>query len=247
MKLAILADVHSNLEALTACLDHARAAGAEAFAFVGDLVGYGPDPAAVLDVVAAYAHAGAVVVRGNHDAAVVTPGADTMHRVAEEAIVWTRARLEERHRAFLASLPLLVRRGDSVFVHSSAERPADWTYVTDPLHASASLRAAGTRYVFSGHVHEPMLYYTALANRPIAFKPVPGVAIPVPPRHQWLAIVGSAGQPRDGNTAACYAMLDLEAERLTFHRVPYDWSATAAKIRAVGLPERLAHRLERGE
>ena len=158
MKLAILADVHSNLEALTACLDHARAAGAEAFAFLGDLVGYGPDPAAVLDLVAAYANAGAVVVRGNHDAAVVTPGADTMHRVAEEAIVWTRARLEERHRAFLASLPLLVRRGDLVFVHSSAERPADWTYVTDPVHASASLRAAGTRYVFSGHVHEPMLY-----------------------------------------------------------------------------------------
>ena len=187
-----------------------------------------------------------MVVRGNHDAAVVTPGADTMHRVAEEAIVWTRARLDERHRALLASLPLLVRRGDLVFVHSSAERPADWTYVTDPVHASASLRAAGTRYVFSGHVHEPILYYTALADRPVAFKPVPGVAIPVPPRRQWLAIVGSAGQPRDGNTAACYAMLDLEAERLTFQRVPYDWSTTAAKIRAVGLPERLAHRLERG-
>jgi diadenosine tetraphosphatase ApaH/serine/threonine PP2A family protein phosphatase len=247
MKLAILADIHSNLEALTACLDHARGAGADAFAFVGDLVGYGPDPGAVLDVIAAHADAGAVVVRGNHDAAVITPGADTMHRVAEEAIAWTRARLDERHRAFLAGLPLLVRRGDLVFVHASAERPADWTYVTDPLHAAASLRAAGTRYVFSGHVHEPILYYTALADRPVAFKPVPGVAIPVPPRRRWLAIVGSAGQPRDGNTAACYAMLDLEAERLTFHRVPYDWSATAAKIRAVGLPERLAYRLERGE
>jgi diadenosine tetraphosphatase ApaH/serine/threonine PP2A family protein phosphatase len=247
MKLAILADVHANLEALTACLDHARAAGAEAFAFVGDLVGYGADPAAVLDVVRSHAESGAVVVRGNHDAAVVSPGGETMHRVAEEAIAWTRTRLDERHQAFLASLPLLVRRGDLVFVHASADRPADWTYVTDPLHAAASLRAAGTHYVFSGHVHEPVLYYTALAERPIAFQPVPGVAIPVPPRRQWLAIVGSCGQPRDGNTAACYALLDLERERLAFQRVPYDWATAAAKIRAAGLPERLAARLERGE
>ncbi len=247
MKLAILADVHANLEALTACLDHARAAGAEAFAFVGDLVGYGADPAAVLDVVRTHAEAGAVVVRGNHDAAVVSPGAETMHRVAEEAIAWTRARLDARDHAFLASLPLLVRRGDLVFVHASADRPADWTYVTDPLHAAASLREAGTHYVFSGHVHEPVLYYTALAERPIAFQPVPGVAIPVPPRRQWLAIVGSCGQPRDGNTAACYALLDLERERLAFQRVPYDWATAAAKIRAAGLPERLAARLERGE
>ena len=198
----------------------------------------------MLDIVA-YADAGAVVVRGNHDAAVVTPGADTMHRVAEEAIVCVRGSMSATARSSRACRSSFAA-AISVFVHSSAERPADWTYVTDPVHASASLRAAGTRYVFSGHVHEPILYYTALADRPVAFKPGAWRRDPVPPRRQWLAIVGSAGQPRDGNTAACYAMLDLEAERLTFQRVPYDWSTTAAKIRAVGLPERLAHRLERG-
>jgi diadenosine tetraphosphatase ApaH/serine/threonine PP2A family protein phosphatase len=81
----------------------------------------------------------------------------------------------------------------------------------------------------------------------VPFRPVPGVPIPVPRHRRWLAVVGSAGQPRDGNTAACYAMLDTDPPTLTFHRVPYDWPAAARKIRAAGLPESLARRLERGE
>ncbi len=246
MKLALLADVHSNLEALEACLAHARAAGAERYAFVGDLVGYGADPAAVLDVVAAHAAAGAIVVRGNHDAAVVDAKADTMNRAAEEAVAWTRARLSAAHLAFLAQLPLLVREDNMVFVHASADFPDQWNYVTDALHAARSLDAAAASYVFSGHVHEPVLYYTGAAERPVAFRPVPGVPIPVPPRRRWLAIVGSTGQPRDGNTAACYAMLDTDRATLTFFRVPYDWRVAAGKVRAAGLPESLARRLEHG-
>ncbi|HVI94605.1 MAG TPA: metallophosphoesterase family protein [Anaeromyxobacter sp.] len=247
MKLALLADLHANLEAVEACLEHARREAAEAFAFLGDLVGYGADPVAVLDVVAAHAAQGAIVVRGNHDAAVLELGAETMHRSAEAAIAWTRARLEDRHRAFLASLPLLVRRGAAVFVHASADRPEDWTYVTDPLRAEQSLDAAAAPFVFCGHVHEPVLYFTGAASRPVPFHPVPGVPIPVPARRRCLAVVGSAGQPRDGKTAACWALWDDARERLTFHRVPYDVAAAAAKVRAAGLPERLAHRLERGE
>jgi diadenosine tetraphosphatase ApaH/serine/threonine PP2A family protein phosphatase len=73
------------------------------------------------------------------------------------------------------------------------------------------------------------------------------VAIPVPARRRWLAIAGSAGQPRDGNTAAAYAIFDRERATLTFHRVPYQWASAAGKIRAAGLPESLARRLERGE
>ncbi len=92
-----------------------------------------------------------------------------------------------------------------------------------------------------------MLYTQRAAARPVPFRPVPGIAIPVPPHRPWLAVVGSAGQPRDGNTAACYAMLDTDRPSLTFHRVPYDGRAAAAKVRAAGLPEELAQRLERGE
>ncbi len=248
MRIALLADVHANLEALGACLAHARDQGADAHAFIGDLIGYGADPGAVLDVVAAHAETGAVVVRGNHDAAILDPKPHAMTSAAARAVQWTRDQLGARQLAFLESLPLVVRRGDVLYVHASADSPADWTYVSDPARAARSLRAAeGASYVFSGHVHEPVLYYAGAAERPVAFRPVPGVAIPVGPRHRWLAIVGSAGQPRDGNTAACYALFDSARVTLTFQRVPYDWATAAAKVRAAGLPEWLAYRLERGE
>jgi diadenosine tetraphosphatase ApaH/serine/threonine PP2A family protein phosphatase len=83
-------------------------------------------------------------------------------------------------------------------------------------------------------------------GHPLAFDPVSGTPIPTGKHRQWLAIVGSAGQPRDRNTAACYALADLARERVTFFRVPYDYETAAQKIRAAGLPERLARRLERG-
>jgi diadenosine tetraphosphatase ApaH/serine/threonine PP2A family protein phosphatase len=108
------------------------------------------------------------------------------------------------------------------------------------------MAAAKASWVFSGHVHEQALYHLAPAGHAQSFKPVPGVIIPVPGRRSWLAVVGSVGQPRDGNTAACYALFDTGRATLTFHRVPYDWPAAAAKIRAAGLPESLALRLERG-
>ncbi len=247
MKLALLADIHANLEALRACLAHAREQGAERLAFLGDLVGYGADPGAVVDLVASEVEKGALAVRGNHDEATVAGDSEFMHQTAGEAIAWTRERLTEAQRAFLARLPLVVREGPLFLVHGSPETPGEWIYVTDPLRAAHALVAAGdASWVFCGHVHEPVLY-TAGASRPVPFRPVPGVAIPVPPRRRWLAVVGSTGQPRDGNTAACYAMLDTDRTTLTFFRVPYDWRAAADKIRAAGLPESLARRLERGE
>jgi diadenosine tetraphosphatase ApaH/serine/threonine PP2A family protein phosphatase len=249
MKLALLADVHANLEALGACLAAARAQGAERFAFLGDLVGYGADPGPVVDQVAALVAEGALVVRGNHDAAAAGAGdRDSMHEAAGKVIAWTRTRLDAGQRAFLAGLPLVVREEGLLLVHASPERPADWIYVTDPLRAAHGLAAAApASWVFCGHVHEPVLYTQGAAARPVPFRPVPGVAIPVPPRRRWLAVVGSAGQPRDGNTAACYAMLDTERTTLTYFRVPYDWRVAAEKVRAAGLPEGLARRLERGE
>jgi diadenosine tetraphosphatase ApaH/serine/threonine PP2A family protein phosphatase len=248
MKLALLADVHANLEALEACLAQARAEGAERYAFLGDLVGYGADPRAVVDVVKALVADGALAVRGNHDDAAVAGDASYMHQAAGKAIAWTRTQLDEGRREWLAGLPLVVRDDRLLLAHASPAAPTEWIYVTDPLRAAEALAgAAPARWVFCGHVHEPVLYTQGSAARPVPFRPVPGVAIPVPPRRQWLAVVGSAGQPRDGNTAACFAMLDTDRATLTWLRVPYDWRAAAAKVRAAGLPESLARRLERGE
>jgi diadenosine tetraphosphatase ApaH/serine/threonine PP2A family protein phosphatase len=246
MKLALFADIHSNLEAITACLVHARALGAERYAFLGDLVGYGADPVRVLELIEDYAADGAVVVLGNHDAAVIGHYADPLNASAQAAITWTQAQLNSGHRAFLGALPLTARHDNVLFVHASAAAPDQWIYVTSPVEAERSIRAAAADHVFCGHVHEQKLYYIGVGGHPLAFQPVSGTPIPTGKHRQWLTIVGSAGQPRDGNHAACYALADLERARLTFFRVPYDFRSAAQKIRAAGLPERLAWRLERG-
>lgn len=246
MKLALFADIHSNLEAITACLSHAKSLGAERFAFLGDLVGYGADPVAVLDLIQQYAADGAMVVLGNHDEAALGRVSGAFNSNAQTAIDWTRGQLGDRQRAFLAGLPLIIRDDNILFVHASAAAPGKWIYVTGPAEAEQSIRAAGTGIVFCGHVHEQSLYYVGAAGRPMPFRPVSGTPIPTDKHRQWLAIVGSAGQPRDRSNAACYALADLERARLTFFRVPYDYRSAAQKIRSAGLPERLARRLERG-
>jgi len=200
----------------------------------------------VLDLVEQYGSKGAVVVLGNHDAAAMGRSDDALNRNALAAVDWTRAQLGPRQREFLASLPLTVAEDDFLFVHASAAAPGQWIYVSGPREAAESIDAGGAVYVFSGHVHEQKLYYTGTSGRPMLFRPVPGTPIPTSRHHRWLAIVGSAGQPRDGNNAACYALFDTERERVTFFRVPYDFGAAMRKIRAAGLPDRLARRLERG-
>ena len=187
-----------------------------------------------------------MVVLGNHDAATIGRPVDFLSQNAKAAVSWTRTQLGEKQRAFLAALPLTVKDDNMLFVHASAVAPEQWIYVTSPKEAEQSIRAGKTNYIFCGHVHEQKLYFTGAGGQSMPFRPVPGTPIPAAKHRQWLAIVGSTGQPRDGNNAACYVLFDLERERLTFFRVPYDHGTAAQKIRAAGLPERLALRLERG-
>jgi diadenosine tetraphosphatase ApaH/serine/threonine PP2A family protein phosphatase len=100
--------------------------------------------------------------------------------------------------------------------------------------------------VFGGHVHQQSLYYRGAAHTLMAFEPTAGVAVATPAHRHWIATVGSVGQPRDGRTEAMYALFDTQALQLTFHRVAYDHLAAASSIRAAGLPENFAARLELG-
>ncbi len=244
MKLALLADIHSNIEALDACIAHAQREGAEAFAVLGDLVGYGADPGPVVDRILGLGAALHVAVLGNHDAAAVGRSDEPMNDEAQAAIVWTAPQLNEEQRGFLAQLPLVVRDDDVTWVHASADCPEQFPYVASAADARASLAAADTRYVFCGHVHDPTLYYVGSDGRLTPFWPTPGVAIPVGRHRSWLGIVGSCGQPRDGRTGAWYAMFDRARARLSYHRVAYDAASAAAKIRRAGLAERFALQIE---
>jgi len=243
--IALLADVHSNLEALSACLAHARSGGAERYAFLGDLVGYGADPAAVIDTVARYAAEGAIVVKGNHDAA-VEKRAGYMNDATSAAIEWTRKALNEDRKAFLAGLPLCVRDAGMCFVHASAEAPERWDYVDGITAALKSIDAAQLPYTFSGHVHEQMLYFQSSVGKVGAFQPLQSSPVSMPGNRRWLALVGSVGQPRDRNPAAAYALFDTASAQIIFHRVAYDHLAAARKIRESGLPASIAYRVEMG-
>lgn len=247
MKLGLLADIHSNLEALNACLDHAQRHGAERFGFVGDLVGYNADPVAVVERIATLVRDhNAIAVLGNHDDGAVSGSSLSMNEAAVRAIEWTHGQLKPDHISFLAGLPLTCRQDNLLFVHASAAAPERWSYIFDGPRAALSIEAGNASYIFSGHVHEPVLYYLGRDGHPQAFFPVSGVPIPVSSHRQWLAIVGSCGQPRDGNPAACYVLMDVAKGLLTFYRVPYDYASAARKVRHAGLPEILARRLETG-
>ena len=246
MRIALLTDLHANQEALSACLEHARGNDARQFVFLGDLVGYGADPAPVVDTVMALVERGAVAVMGNHDAAVTGVPGPQMHPQARLAIEWTRERLSAGQREFLRSLPLTVETEDRLYVHANAWSPAEWEYITTPFDAGRSMRATSRRLTFCGHVHEPTLFHMAADGRVAAFLPVPGTGIPLSPRRRWLAIPGAAGQPRDGNPAASYALFDEATSVATWFRVAYDHVTAAKKIRGSGLPPIFAARLEAG-
>lgn len=251
MKFALLSDIHANRQALDACLEHARGQGVDQFALLGDLVGYGAEPAAVVEQAMQLAGDGALCVLGNHDAAALAPPT-AARNLGEQSSQWTHLQLDATHRSFLAGLPLTARLGASaLLVHASADGPGRWHYVTDANAAERSMAAAALidpaiRYVFCGHVHEQALYFLTPTAKLMRFTPEPGVPVPVPPHRQWLVIAGSVGQPRDGDARAMYAVFDSGAATITFHRVPYDQAAAAAAVRATALPAFFADRLEVG-
>lgn len=246
MRIALITDLHANREAVKAVLDHARSRGAQRLAFLGDLVGYGADPAWVVDRVREEVAAGAVAIQGNHDAAVAAGGSSTMRSDVAALIEWTRARLSREQLDFLARLPLSLEEQDTLYVHANAFAPSAWAYIGGTADAVRSLRATRCRLTFCGHVHEPRLYHLSPQGRAGEFIPTPGVPVPLLPLRRWLLIPGAAGQPRDGNPAACYAMHDTDEGTVTCWRVPYDHDAACARLRAQGLPEELARRLAEG-
>jgi|KBSMisStandDraft_5_1062788.scaffolds.fasta_scaffold44753_3 diadenosine tetraphosphatase ApaH/serine/threonine PP2A family protein phosphatase len=243
--LAVMSDIHANVEALSACLADARAAGVERFAFLGDIVGYGADPDAVTDIVMEHARNGAVVVKGNHEEALHCT-ADNQNGSATTAIAWTRQRLTPRHIEFLDALPMCVREREACFVHASAESPGKWDYVDSASAAERCALAAAAPCTFAGHTHEQRLFMTGASERMAPFTPPPDTDIRLRAHRACVAIVGSVGQPRDGNPEAGYVIADMERRVLRFRRVPYDHFAAARKVRAAGLPEWLAYRLEHG-
>ena len=245
MLLAVFADVHANRQAFAACLEAARARGAERYILLGDFVGYGADPEWTVDTAMRLVEEGATAVRGNHDNAIGIPN-ERMNEVAQAAIEWTRDRLSTSQRAFLADLPLVRAEEDRLYVHSEASDPARWRYVQSTADAARSIVATTAHVTFCGHIHRPALYSMSVTAKMTSFVPIAGVGVQLLKGRRWVAVLGSVGQPRDGNPAACFATYDTETREITYCRVPYDVETAAVRIRANGLPHWLADRLSQG-
>ncbi|RUW76363.1 MULTISPECIES: metallophosphoesterase family protein [unclassified Mesorhizobium] len=245
MRIAILSDIHSNREALDAVLEVVGERGWDELVLLGDLVGYGPDPVYALETAADLVDRGALCVMGNHDEAIAF-NRGGMTENARTAASWTRERLTSAHVDFLSRLPVSLTSEDRQYVHASAERPGKWLYIRDVDSAERCLSSSVARFVFCGHTHIPAIYYALPGRRPICFQPLANVAAPLSAVGRLVVNVGAVGQPRDGNPAACFALVDTQRHEVSMIRVPYDYEETARKIADSGLPAWLGMRLKIG-
>ena len=242
MRLAILSDIHANLAALDAVLDDLAAQpGVDEVWACGDIVGYGPQPNEVIDRLR---ERGARAVMGNHDgAAVGLVDVTWFNDAAAAAITWTAGVLSAASKRYLAGLPERRVEGELTAVHGSPRDPI-WEYVVSADVARANFAAFDTRICLFGHTHYPAVY--AAAEGDVRSIPAdPGAAIPLPGGRLMLN-PGSVGQPRDGNPASSYLILDLATGAAEFRRVAYDIAHTQQLMHERKLPNWLAERLSHG-
>lgn len=232
MKIAVISDIHSNLEALTTALRTIDERGADAIVCLGDIVGYGADAPACVDLVRERCDA---VVAGNHDQAVALDlNVGYLPKDGQEAALYNRGQLSDDQLAYLAGLPLRVQGHGCTFVHASPGLPELWLRLDSFVTAQEQFQHFDTDVCFLGHTHIPAV----MADKVGVLRVRPG--------HRYLINAGSVGQPRDGNPRLGVVFFDTDAFTCDIVRVPYNVERAAARILEAGLPARLAARLKVG-
>jgi diadenosine tetraphosphatase ApaH/serine/threonine PP2A family protein phosphatase len=239
----VISDIHANLEALEAVLS---AAGRYDHALVlGDLVGYGADPNAVIDRVRSIGPA--TFIRGNHDkVGAGLENTDGFNYLARHAISWTADALTDEHREWLAALPQgPVVVDDLVEICHGTPFDED-VYIFDDLDAMRAIRTARRPLCLFGHTHVVAAFHWSSAMPNIGHLHAAQIRIPENGDACFLVNCGAVGQPRDGDPRAAYGILDTDTRTLQLQRADYDIPAAQAKILAAGLPDVLAQRLAVG-
>lgn len=246
MRYLVLSDIHANLEALDAVLAAALNSSINRVLVLGDLVGYGPDPNAVVDRIRTIANAS--VIRGNHDkVAAGLEGSDRFNHAARIAVDWTARALTADTRVYLAALTKGPQAIDELIEVCHGTPFDEDVYIFDELDARRALRAASRRLCLFGHTHVAVAYRTSGDEMHVSFpRRNEPLSINLAAPGHWLVNCGAVGQPRDGDWRAGYGVVDTDAGTVTLLREEYDVATTQAKILAARLPEALAQRLRLG-
>jgi predicted phosphodiesterase len=238
MKYLVFSDIHGNAQALEKVIEEIDDIRPDFVVSLGDVVGYGANPAECVDLVERYCD---ICICGNHDfVAAGLADSENFNMTARISIEWTRRVLTARHKELLSEYDTVRRHGECVFAHSSPESPLDWEYVYTLGQAGRILGGTGARFVLIGHTHVPgIISYDPKSGAVVEH----GSKIEVDPARRYLINAGSIGQPRDGLSAASFAVVDVRRNRINLRRIPYDITGAQDRIRAEGLPESLASRL----
>ncbi len=237
MRYLIFSDIHANLEALENITEEINVLNPDIVVSLGDVVGYGANPAECVDLVEEYSH---IKICGNHDlAATGVLSAGNFNETARRAIAWTGQSLDSLRMEQLEDYDPVRRYSDCIFAHSSPVSPLDWEYILTKNQAREIFEKTSEKFIIVGHTHIPgiIIYDSGKCRVEHSSR------VAIQPGIRYLINVGSVGQPRDGVAAASYAMLDEKRQRLSLRRIPYDVRSAQEKIRSAGLPESLATRL----
>ena len=241
MKIALISDIHSNLEAFQAVMASLAGHDIEKVMFLGDIVGYGANPNECIDLLQSVADC---YIAGNHDyAAVNKTDIRYFNPYAQEAVLWTKEVLSRENALFLSSLPLTDALNDFMVVHSSPLHPELWDYVVSLSKARISFRNFTQQLCFIGHSHHPGIFIQDSAGR---ISTEERVTMNFKEGNRYIINIGSVGQPRDGNPLSSYGLYDTETNEYRLIRVEYNIALAQQKILAAGLPRFLAERLSVG-
>ncbi|GAB4579734.1 MAG: metallophosphoesterase family protein [Anaerolineales bacterium] len=241
MRILIISDIHANLTALEAVLEHAGEV--ESIWCLGDLVGYGPDPNECVEKIRLLPNLACLI--GNHDAAVIDQmDAATFNPEARLSIEWTHQQMSSENLAYLTQLPNRVVVENVTLVHGSPRSPT-FEYLLDTHLATINFAHFETPFCFVGHTHLPAQYLLGNGQGHASLIiPQPNQVVRLASRS--IINPGSVGQPRDRDPRAAYAIFETKNNSWDYRRVPYDIQAVQKRMKAHKLPDRHVQRLAAG-
>lgn len=242
MRIAVISDVHANLEALQAVVRDIDKVKVDKIVFLGDAIGYGADPDKCVKIIN---NACEIKLLGNHDfVGMGLASPRYFNPVAKESIQWTQNTLKEKTITIMSNFELEATLLDYYFVHASPDDPSEWSYILTVNDAETNFKCFSQSFCFVGHSHQPIVFSQSPEGDVVIEEGVPFTA---QPGYRYIINVGSIGQPRDGDPNACYLIADTDSNHFEHKRVAYDLEKAQKKMKKASLPESLITRLANGK